>query len=107
MGNNPYTKPETIDLVMRYGFALQAVEINEGAWEGEPEQTLVLTVAVGNTATVQQIEQQLSYLCSRLNQDAIAYMIGAFGKLVFNDSYQGERYEFNSEYFKFPHHEEI
>lgn len=44
-------------------------------------------------------------LANNLNQDSVAFYIPRtkYGFLVFNRDYTGERYEFNLDYFRFPH----
>lgn len=41
----------------------------------------------------------LDYLCTKLNQDAIAYKINGIGFMRFNKEYTGERFKFKEEYF--------
>lgn len=42
----------------------------------------------------------LKSLCRTFKQDAIAYMLDEVGGIAFNQSYKGERYEFNINYFE-------
>lgn len=42
----------------------------------------------------------LSYMCFKLNQDAIAYTYNGEGFIAFNPNYEGKQYRFNKKFFK-------
>jgi hypothetical protein len=47
-----------------------------GVWEGQPEESAVLTMIVGYTTRQAHVDSVLSALAERFSQDAIAYSFG-------------------------------
>jgi hypothetical protein len=74
------------------------VKVADGVGDWGNERTLV--VALNNTMGKHYFEELLIVLCRILKQDAISYKTssGQCG-LVFNENYEGERFEFNPDYF--------
>lgn len=69
----------------------------DGIYKGNEERTLV---AYFETSSSESLVETLEYLCSELEQEAIAYKVGGVGKVAFNPKYEGERFLFDQKYFK-------
>jgi hypothetical protein len=67
-----------------------------GDWEAEP-----ILIASLYANSKKSIVDTLEGVCHRLNEEAIAVKLEnePKGFMVFNPSYEGERYEFNEAYF--------
>ncbi len=78
-------------------YALDKVRTDEeGVYKGSGERTLI---ACFETTSSESLEKVLEYLCSDLKQECIAYKLNGVGAIAFNRNYEGEKFEFNEEYF--------
>lgn len=73
------------------------VNTNVGDWGGE--ETYVAKIQL-NHNNLKLVASLLKSLCRSFKQDAIAYILDEVGDMAFNNSYKGERYSFNIEYFE-------
>ena len=84
--------------VMRHGFTVRDTRIVKGQYNGEEERTLVLeTFAPYDDIT--QVEDMVSKLAERLEQDCIAFVSGKYERLTYRATWEGERQEFDRQYF--------
>ena len=84
--------------VMRHGFTVRDTRIVKGEYNGMEERTLVLeTFAPYDDIT--QVEDAVAKLAERLNQDCIAFVAGVYERLTYRTSWDGERQEFDRQYF--------
>lgn len=89
------------------------VETHVGEWEGNSEETFVVTfVSRSSPETISfnlNVSRFMSSLIAYTTQDAIsfAYQVGSEweGHLVYVDGWDGERHSFDLQYFKFPSQE--
>lgn len=78
-------------------YALDKVRTDEeGVYKGSGERTLIACFEASCLGT---LKEALEYLCSDLKQECIACKVNGVGAIVFNTNYEGERFEFNEEYF--------
>lgn len=84
--------------IARYEVISNVKVVDSKGSDWNDERTLV--VEIHNTMGEQYFQNLLNVLCRNLKQDAISYKTSS-GKsgLVFNDSYEGERFKFNEAYF--------
>lgn len=77
------------------------VESAGGDWDAEP--VLWAELEVLNSGDVHFFKKALEGICTVLNEDAIAVAIVspsiADGTIIWNPEYDGEKYDFNLEYF--------
>lgn len=96
-----------------FGLSDAKVETHIGEWDGKPEETFVLTfISSTSPKTIAfnlNVLRFMSSLIAYTTQDAIsfAYQVGSAweGHLVYVDGWDGERYSFDLQYFKFPSQE--
>ena len=96
-----------------FGLSDAKVETHLGEWDGKPEETFVLTfISSTSPKTISfnlNVFRFMSSLIAYTTQDAIsfAYQVDATweGHLVYVDCWDGERYSFDLQYFKFPSQE--
>lgn len=96
-----------------FGLSDAKVETHLGEWDGKPEETFVLTfISSTSPKTISfnlNVFRFMSSLIAYTTQDAIsfAYQVDATweGHLVYVDGWDGERYSFDLQYFKFPSQE--
>jgi len=102
LNNNPYKAEQIINLLNGYfyGNNLQSdikTDIQVGEWDGADEPTLVVEVFSNNRQLV--ISELVGDLIDACTQEAIPFRFNGVGELVFNESYEGERYPFDEAYF--------
>lgn len=107
LGNNPLTKlgqdgtpsktqAKIFNLLMNYGWAdALFTNVVEGLYNGKPEYTYV----VNFWADERKIDEVVKELCTILTQECIPYSSSKSSKLIYNDNYEGERFEFDPEFF--------
>lgn len=96
-----------------FGLSDAKVETHVGEWDGKPEETFVLTfISSTSPKTIAFNLNAIRFISSLIaytTQDAIsfAYQIESAweGHLVYRYGWDGERYSFNLQYFKFPSQE--
>ncbi|NDB59543.1 hypothetical protein EB001_13995 [bacterium] len=107
LGNNPLTKfysdgttPDNLQLdifklLMQYGYAEPYYKICEGIYNDQKEYTYVGNLWLNKGLDVDDVTEAL---CLTMNQECISYM-ATQSRLVYNPNFEGERYEFNKEFF--------
>ena len=94
LNNNPYDF-ETASAMITGADSLFSME----QYNGNPEPTAVIRFYTSMTR--HDIEMYVSMLCDMMTQECIAVLMDdSDGMMVFNPSYQGERYEFSMDYFR-------
>ena len=96
LGNNPYGFDVLRDyFIQRKGakFCRYAV----GKWDGVSEPTCVVSIEMDG-----DVREFVEGLCGWTTQTAIAVRIDGVGDLVYEPSYEGERYVFDEDYFISP-----
>jgi hypothetical protein len=96
LGNNPYGFDVLRDY-FRDGKRAKVVEYAVGEWDGCEEPTCVVSIEMDG-----DVREFVERLCSWTTQTAIAVKVDGVGDLVYEPSYQGERYEFDEKYFITP-----
>lgn len=99
VGNEEPKKQLSRTLTSLLGFyALTSLRTEqEGIYKGNEERTLV---AYFETSSSESLVETLEYLCTELEQEAIAYKVGGVGGVAFNPRYEGEKFPFDQKYFK-------
>lgn len=103
-GNMPQDKNniERVNHSFTYLFGGVAhVQTAWGEYNGERELTYVISLSPEYPDFMKRsfIEFFLQALCKVFNQECIAYKVGTTGGLVYNPEYDGERMEFDEQYF--------
>ena len=97
--NNP-KGPEGVLEVIEALFSfteLAESRVEMGEFNGNPERTLI--VELDSRLGVESLRLNIELLCDILTQESIAVKFNGKGELIFNPAYNGERYEFNEDYF--------
>ena len=95
----------TVDVLAHlFNFRFEDWRIHKGQWQDDEgdiieERVYAVQINVGNL-TIVAINNILEAVCEGLNQEAIAFKLNGVGHVVYNSGYKGERFEFNSGYFK-------
>lgn len=97
--NNPIQFPSTIaNLFYEAGFnTITKASIRKGEYLGEEERTL--TFYTSSRDSNQKIRAAFRQLCQVFGQECIALKINGKGYLEYNNKYQGERFDFNDDFF--------
>lgn len=100
VGQGFKTMAEVLNL---FTFGVHDFRVDNGSWhdkeEGEiVERTLVFRTESGYLTPL-AINSIFVNLCVLLEQDAIAFKIGEGGYIAYSPTYEGEKFEFNEEYF--------
>lgn len=91
------TQVKIFKLLMSYGWAdALSTKVVEGLYNGKPEHTYVVDLWIDDEDKIDAIVKEL---CTILTQECIPYSSSKVSKLIYNDSYEGERFEFNPEFF--------
>jgi hypothetical protein len=98
LNNSPRT-PEEIIADYFYGEHLIFAYVTMGKYVDVPEPTLVVGVVLENLIKSKDVESFLSGLCTKLNQECIAYETFKNNGLVYSPQFSGEKMEFNSNFF--------
>ena len=96
LGNNPYG----FDVLRDYfsdGKSAKVVDYAVGQWDGCEEPTCVVSIEMDG-----DVREFVERLCGWTTQTAIAVKVDGVGDLVYEPSYQGERYTFDERYFITP-----
>ena len=94
LNNNPYDF-ETVSAMITGADSLFSME----QYNGNPEPTAVIRFYT--SMTIKDVEMYVQMLCDMMTQECIAVLMDDNdGMMVFNPSYQGERYEFSMDYFR-------
>ena len=80
----------------RLGLSVEVKDGLGGDWGTER----VMIVKGETTLSLPQLRRELISMCARLHQDAISYRYNGIGDIVFNESYSGEFYEFDKEFYR-------
>jgi len=97
LNNNPFTQEEILEK-LSVDYDLVASRFAIGAYEGEPEPTLVVMIEnpyANASGFIKKIEQ----LADVLTQNCIAVSTDQFDILCYAQGYKGERFKFNEQYF--------
>lgn len=98
LNNNPYgSSPVSITNQLSLFLDIDNAFVHNGQWEGQDEPTLVVTALT--TDSFADFEKYVEQLTQHFTQQAIAFKYGGKGVLTYDPSFDGERYEFNDEYF--------
>jgi hypothetical protein len=97
LGNNPLDAQQIKTLFSKYEIYFEQMEVHIGEWEGQEESTVVATA--NTTLNKTQLHQTISSLCIQTEQDAIAYKVGRLGRIAYNPSRSGDKYDFDSDLF--------
>jgi hypothetical protein len=90
----------THNLINLFYLAMYNTRIIEGGeWQGIKERTVISCFDIGDLKPF-AIKLLLSWLCTELNQDAIAFKLNGEGYMAFNPLYTGEQFEFSEEMFQ-------
>ena len=96
LNNNPCTAQENVMyLVSLYTSVKHNVQLGE--WDGGDEPTLV--VELFSDINKLELREFVEFYTIFLTQEAIPFRFNGVGELVFNESYEGERYPFDEKYF--------
>jgi hypothetical protein len=107
LGNNPLTKfysdgttPDNLQLdifklLMQYGYADSYYKICDGIYNDQKEYTYVGNLWLNEGLDIDAVTEEL---CKAMTQECISYM-ATQSKLIYNPNFEGERYEFNEEFF--------
>jgi len=103
LNNNPLSAEQIINHFKRNaGADILAFEEVVMEWGGEPEPTLVIEVNKEDESFNDKVllELFIQELCYIYEQDAIAWELNGEGVLTYRSNYDGERGEFDVNYFK-------
>ncbi len=99
LGNNPF---DVVDIIARItnNYDLEIIDSNvvKGQYKGESEDCLVVLARTPFDSDA--INLSLILLADSLNQESIAYTLSGRGELVYRRGFEGERQEFNYNYFQ-------
>lgn len=93
LGNNPYGFDVLRDYFSERKGA-KVVKYAVGQWDGCEEPTCVVSIEMYG-----DVRQFVERLCGWTTQTAIAVKVDGVGDLVYEPSYEGERYTFDERYF--------
>ena len=93
LGNNPYSYDVLKDYFIEYKGAV-LTQYSVGEWEGNDEPTCVVSVEMEG-----DVRDFVEKLCGWTTQTAIAIKVDGIGDLVYEPSYDGDRYTFDERYF--------
>lgn len=93
LNNNPLPASE----ILKYFDISDEHNIQLGEWVGADEPTLV--IEINRDIEYYRVKMLIINLTKLLTQEAIAFRFNGVGELVFNESYEGERYPFDEAYF--------
>ena len=94
LNNNPYGAEEVINKLNGVmGDIPITFSVEMGEYEGNEEPTVVAVYE--SYASIEDLER----LCEEMTQECIAIKVNGVGSMVFNPGYNGERFEFNDQYF--------
>ena len=98
LNNNPSTVEEIIrDLNSSFEGSEVKTQVQTGEWDGGDEPTLV--VELFSDINKLELREFVEFYTIFLTQEAIPFRFNGVGELVFNESYEGERYPFDEKYF--------
>lgn len=103
--SEPYGQAKATLDVLSYAFDFHSNDysLQTGQWETEEgvieERVLVAQINAG-MLTPLSVSLILGEICNTINQEAIAFRLNGVGHVVFHKDYQGERFEFNENYFR-------
>lgn len=93
--NNPMTETQVLDALHDKYMFVTAHKIAVGMYDGKPERTLIVEVVT----SLNDVDLAVQMLCEEMTQECIAYMDGSNGKLIYNNKFVGEKFNFDSDYF--------
>jgi hypothetical protein len=98
LNNNPL---DVDDILNQTGICLDLditdVAVLDSQYKGQPEETLVI---LAKLPTITRLEEHISRLCDSLTQESIAYTLDGRGELVYRLGFEGDRQEFNYNFFQ-------
>ena len=77
---------------------LNKMSFETSTYNGQKELTLVARFNVG--FAVSKIILEIELTCLEMEQDCIAVLIDGIGYLVYNPTFQGQKFAFDKRYFK-------
>jgi hypothetical protein len=100
LNNNPFTAEEVIDYIAsNKEYRLIAYQIVDAEFKGNVEPTFVGLLEY-NYSRQSKILSDFENIASVMTQESIALVTDKMQVLAFNPSYEGDGYEFDSQYFK-------
>ena len=100
LNNNPFTAEEVIDYIgSNKEYRLMAYQIVDSEFQGKVEPTFVGLLEY-KYSRQSKILQDFENIASVMTQESIALVTDKMQVLAFNPSYEGEGYQFDSQYFK-------
>jgi hypothetical protein len=100
LNNNPFTAEEVIDYIAsNKEYRLMAYQIVDAEFNGQVEPTFVGLLEY-KYSRQSKILQDFENIASVMTQESIALVTDKMQVLAFNTSYEGDGYQFDSQYFK-------
>lgn len=97
LNNNPYDAVDIVALLNFLKVEVDRADVVEGEYNGDCEPTLVVRALTIHGPFV--LDAIVETLTSDLTQECIAYKLGGKGVLKYNPNYEGDRYDFDDNYF--------
>jgi hypothetical protein len=97
LNNNTKNSYGVITSILNSQVGLSKWKVEDGEYVNSIEPTVV---AYGHTELgTEQILEEVEKMCVFMTQECIAVMIDGVGYLVYDPSFEGDRYEFDKQYF--------
>jgi hypothetical protein len=101
LNNNTMTAEEVIDYIAsNKEYRLMAYQIVDSEFQGNVEPTFVGLLEY-KYSRQSKILQDFENIASVMTQESIALVTDKMQALAFNPSYEGDGYQFDSQYFKY------
>jgi len=101
LNNNPFTAEEVIDYIAgNKEYRLMAYQIVNSEFQGNVEPTFVGLLEYKYNRQ-SKILQDFENIASVMTQESIALVTDRMSVIAFNPAYDGEGYQFDSQYFKY------
>lgn len=100
LNNNPMSASEVVDYFASFNseLRLMAYQIKDSEYNGEVEPTFV-AMFENKTKYDSTIFDELEFACEKMTQECIALSMDTGDMLVYNPSFNGDRFKFDSKYF--------
>ena len=97
LNNNPFNAHQIFDMLQDFYLVPSIMAVEMGEYNNNEEPTLVVRVR----PMLDDMDSLIRELCKVLTQECIAYINDSTeeGKLVYNESFEGEKYVFDMQYF--------
>ena len=101
LNNNPFTAEQVIDYIAsNKEYRLMAYQIVDSEFQGKVEPTFVGLLEYKYNRQ-SKILQDFESIASVMTQESIALVTDRMSVIAFNPAYDGEGYQFDSQYFKY------